>query len=129
MKLFADTVAPVVRSACDELFLIRFLAKPSEENEVEKDWGGAYVNCWVNAENLRTAEQRAIERLREELWRPVRLDHWEIVCRRCYSEDSKEDEAARSELLTHFSEALDHGISTLFHCWPEDAPDANDEPS
>ena len=127
MSLFADTIEPVKRRSADELFLVRVIAKPLPDNSGAAEIGGAYINCWVNVDDLRTAEQRAIDRVREEQWRPTKFEHWELVCRRCYVEDSKYDEDERRESLARVDEAFEYGIAITFFCWPVDAPDADDE--
>jgi hypothetical protein len=127
MSLFADTIAPVRRRKPEELFLIRVVAKPSHENSEAADSGGAYVNCWVDADDLRTAEQAALERVRAEQWQPTKFEHWELVCRECYTDDSRYNEGERRESLERVDEAFEYGIALKFHCWPVDAPDANDD--
>lgn len=127
MGLYADTIAPVNRSSADELFLIRLVATPLPENPEAADIGGAYVNCWVNAKDLRTAEQRALNRIREEQWRPTRFDQWDLVCRQCYLDDSRYSEDEKRESLERLYEAFEHGIALVFHTWPVDAPDSEDE--
>ncbi|HVY71346.1 MAG TPA: hypothetical protein VHH73_15545, partial [Verrucomicrobiae bacterium] len=117
----------VNRRNADELFLVRIVAKPSPQNSEANEAGGAYVNCRVNADNLRTAERIAVDRIREEQWEPVKFDHWEIVCERCYTEDAKYNETDRKEYLERVREAFEYGIALVFNCWPKDAPDANDE--
>lgn len=85
MGLFADTIPPVKRTNAREIFLIRIVAQPAPESSEAADLGGAYVVCLVDADDLRTAEQRAIERIRAEQWQLRKFEHWEIVCRQCYS--------------------------------------------
>lgn len=128
MSFFADKLPPVKRSTTEELFLIRFVAEPSPDNPEASEIGGAYVNCWVDADELRAAENRAIEALVGEQWRPTKFDHWEIVCRRCYVEDSRYDDDERRESLEQVDEAFTHGFALTFNCWPPDAPDADKEP-
>lgn len=81
-RLFSDTIDPVRRSDAKELFLVRVEAAPLPDNPESSECGGAFVNAWVNVPTLREAERAMLARLGEEGWRPVRLDHWEIVCRR-----------------------------------------------
>ncbi len=124
MNLYADTIAPVSRTKPDELFLIRMVAKPSPQNREAAEVGGAYANCWVDADELRVAEAKAIERIECEQWQPTKFDHWEIVSRRCYIEDPNRDETERQELLERVDEAFEYGVSMTLNCWPIDAPDA-----
>lgn len=128
MNLFSDTIAPVNRSAEDELFLVRFLASPLPENPESSSVSGAYVNCWVNAGDLRTAEKEALEAVTSQLWKATKFEHWEIVCRRCYVEDPDLDEAERRDFLECLDEALEDGIALSFNCWSPDAPDADEDP-
>jgi hypothetical protein len=127
MSLFADTIAPVRRRSADELFLIRVIDTPLPENSEASDAGGAYVNVWVDADDLRTAERSAIDCIREEHWRPTKFEHWELVCRQCYTDDSRIDEDERRVSLERVDEAFEYGVALTFHCWPIDAPDAHDE--
>jgi hypothetical protein len=128
MKLFANTIALVKRTKKDELFLICIVAKPCPENLEASENGGAYVNCWVDADDLRIAEQKAIEAIEGEQWQPMKFDNWKMVCRRCYIENASLEEAERCEYLERMDEAFDNGIALVFNCWPHDAPDADMEP-
>ena len=124
MNLFADTIAPVRRLNTAELFLVRIVAKPFPENPEAREFGGAYVNCWVDADELRVAETRTLEVIESEAWRPAKFDHWELVSRRFYFENSSLNEDERSEFLNRVDEAFQFGISSVFNTWPLDAPDA-----
>ena len=73
---------------------------------------------------MRVAEAKAIERIEFEQWQPTKFDHWEIVCRACYIEDSNRDETERREPLERVDEAFECGVSMTLDCWPIDAPDA-----
>ena len=128
MNTYANTIAMVRRSKTDELFLIRIVAKPCPENSEASETGGAYVNCWVDADDLRIAEQKAIEAIEGERWQPVKFDNWKLVCRRCYIEDANLEVAERCEYLERVDEAFDYGFALVFNCWPIDAPDADAEP-
>jgi hypothetical protein len=123
MNLFADTISPVKRSKPEELFLIRILAKPSPQNPEAAGVGGAYVNCWVDSDELRDAEELAIEAIESEQWQPGKFDHWELVCRRCYVDNLSYEETERLEILERVDEAFKYGISFTFNCWPPDAPE------
>lgn len=127
MNLFADTVAAVRRKKADELFLVRMVAKPSPKNKEAADTGGAYVNCWIDADDLRSAEQTAIEKIRAEQWQATKFEHWEIVCRQCYIDDPEIDNEERRESLEQVDEAFQYGFALTFHCWPLEAPDSSDE--
>ncbi len=127
MKLFSDDLPPVCRQKPEELFLVRIMAKPAPESAEAKEIGGAFVNCWVNADDLRSAEKMAIEQIQEEGWRPVRFDHWEVVCRESYTLSNEMDADERRDSLERVEEAFEYGIALAFYMWPVDAPDAGDE--
>lgn len=110
-----------MRKGADELFLIRIVAKPNPENQEASEAGGAYVICWVDADDLTTAETRAIEAIEGERWQSMKFDHWELVSRRSYVENPEHDEGKRRELLESVDEAFKHGLSFTFFCWAIDA--------
>ena len=59
-NLYADSVAPVRRSKPDEVFFIRMQASPQRGSEDFGEAGGAFINCYVDADDLRSAELRAV---------------------------------------------------------------------
>jgi len=118
--LFADTVEPVKRNTSDELFLFRIEAIPTPENPESSDVGGAYINAWVDTETLRDAEEIAIERIKEEGWSPIKFEHWELVCKDCYSKESH-DKDALPDIIECIDTALEYGVGLLFHTWQIDA--------
>jgi len=116
-QFYADTIEPVERSTDDELFLIRLVAEPKRENPEANECGGAYVNVWVNTATLREAEESAIAAIQEDGWQPLRLDHWEIVCRDCYAESEDSDEDMQGT-LDAVEDAFESGLGLVFYTWP-----------
>lgn len=114
--LFADTIESVKRNTPEELFLLRIEATPNTENPESFDIGGACINAWVDAETLREAEVKAIDRIKEEGWSPVKFEHWELVCKDCYSKKSHDEEALPNSIETAFK----YGVGLIFHTWPID---------
>lgn len=121
IHLYADTIAPVQRTRPDELFVIRIMARPGPDSPEPADTAGAFVNCWVDVDDFRTAELRAVATIQEEGWLPERFESWELVCRECYLE------ADEHESLERVEEAFRAGGACTFFCWSHDAPDASDE--
>jgi hypothetical protein len=117
--LFADTIEPVTRNTTEELFLLRIEAIPTPENPESADTGGAYINVWVDTATLSEAEEKAIERIKEEGWQPVKFEHWELVCKDCYSEESQDKEAL-PDIIECIDTAFEYGVGLLFHTWPID---------
>jgi hypothetical protein len=122
-KLFSDTLSEVRRNNNGEVFFITIMAEPCEGNDEFKEAGGAYVNCWVNADTLREAEISALNEIESENWKPKKIEEWEILCEECYENRDDLDQEEVEELKSCLSEAYEHGISLLFHCWPIGAED------
>ena len=123
-NLYADTIAPVHRTMPGEVFFISMEACPEPDSEDFGIEGGAYVNCYVDADDLRTAEIRAVTHIHEHGWRPQRFDTWHLTCAEC-ADDTQPEHGGDSprELI---QQALLDGSVCIFHTWPIDAPDATD---
>jgi hypothetical protein len=65
-NLYADTIDRVVRIKPGELFLVRIEARPKPDSPEAADTAGAVVNCWVDADDLRTFELRAVALIQEQ---------------------------------------------------------------
>jgi hypothetical protein len=122
VHLYSDGFAPVFRSSSREVFFIRLEAAPQVGSDDFGDLGGAYVNCYLNADDLRTAELQAIALIQNEGWQPVRFETWRLVCIECESntDNDYEESPTPRELI---EEAVREGGACLFHSWPIDAPD------
>lgn len=83
------------------------------------------MNCWVTAEDLRTAERRAVALVQEAGWTPHRFEEWSIVLRDTYTDLEPSDDGG-PDLRELFEQALMDGEVCLFNNWPVDAPDAED---
>lgn len=126
INLYSDTVEPVHRSLPEEVFFICLDADPEPGSDEFGVKGGAFVNCYVDADDLRTAELRAIALIQQEGWRPYRFDRWEITCVECASDSpsSEDDDGPTARELVE--RALEDGGVCVFYCWPIDAPDAEE---
>lgn len=127
MKLYSESMAPVKRTKPNELFLVCILAKPSPGNPEAAEVGGAYVNCWVDTDDLRDAEAQAIEAIEAEKWQPTKFDRWQLVNRRFYVDSANYDEAERKELLEVVDEAFEQGLAFEFNCWPPEGAEPAEE--
>jgi hypothetical protein len=117
---YADGIEPVRRSSPDELFLVTMEARPAPDSEEFGEVGGSFVNCWVAADDLRTAERRAVALIQEAGWMPHRFEEWSLVTRETYADEDAPD------LRELFEQALIDGEVCVFYEWPVDAPDASD---
>src|SRR5262249_29498495 len=82
---YSDRIDSVRRSSPDELFLLTIEARPEPDAEEYGEAGGGFVNCWVNADDLRTAERRAVALIENHRWRPFRFEEWQLVSRATYA--------------------------------------------
>jgi hypothetical protein len=123
---YSDGIDPVRRSSSDEVFFLMIEARPEPHSDEFGQSGGAFVNCWVNADDLRTAERRAVELIHESGWRPHKFEEWRLVTKSTYEgDDPPEDGMPSSADLV--DQALVDGEVCVFHTWPFDAPDDDDE--
>jgi hypothetical protein len=109
----------------EEVFFLRIIARPAPGSEDFGHEGGAYVNCYVDAEDLRSAELRAIDLIRQDGWKPERFDTWQLTCADC-ADDTPPDYGAPSSRSLVEQARIDGGCC-VFHTWPIDAPDADEE--
>ena len=107
-----------------EVFIIRFEASPEPDSDDFGTDGGAIVNCFVDADDLRTAEIRAISLIWEHGWQPCRFETWLLICAECA--DSATPEHGGDSQRELVEQARLDGEVCVFHTWPIDAPDAND---
>jgi hypothetical protein len=125
-QYYSDGINPVIRSTPEELFLVLIEARPEPGASEYGEAGGAFFNCWVNTDTLRTAERRAVALIREKSWRPHRFDSWELVTRNRYADwvPSDYDETDVRELV---EQAFTDGEACEFYSWPVNAPDSGED--
>jgi hypothetical protein len=122
---YSDAIDPVTRSSREELFYIVMEARPGPAAQEYGEAGGAFVNCWVDADDLRAAQRRAVDLIRESGWRPHRLESWEIVTRDSYAEWVSGDDGG-FDPRDAMTQAFIDGEVCEYFCWPADAPDADE---
>lgn len=94
------------------MYHIMFEAKPLPDNPESEDCGGSYINVWVNTEDSSFAMERAKKYIRNEGWEITKVEEMFVTNSQRY-----EDEP---ESLECFNEALEYGISALFHIWAKE---------
>src|SRR5436309_7713505 len=94
-NLHADTVPPVHRTQPGEVFFIRMEARPVPGSDAFGHSGGAYVNCYVDADDLRSAELRAISLIQEADWQPEHFETWQLTCVEC-ADDTRPEQGGSS---------------------------------
>jgi hypothetical protein len=122
---FSDGIESICRSSPDELFLVTIEARPEPGTVECGKMGGSFVNCWVDADDLRTAERQAVALIQENGWRPHRFEEWSLVTRDTYTDWEPLDDGG-PDLREIFEQALIDGEVCVFNNWPVDAPDADE---
>jgi hypothetical protein len=97
------------------MFLVFLGARPTEAQDGYAEFGGAYVNCWVDAASERDAVAIAQAEVREAEWEPGPIESVGPVTADDYTDDASGRE--------YFEQALLDGVVLVFHTWPRDAPE------
>jgi hypothetical protein len=97
----------------EEVFVLRMEAYPQPGSKDFGTEGGAMINCYVDAEDLRSAELRALESIRGEGWLPHRVDGWQLTCADC-ADDTEPDYGAPSS-RSLVEQARVDGAVCVFH--------------
>lgn len=86
--------------------------EPLPENKESKEFAGAYINCWVNAKDNKSAKDKAMKCVHEEGWKILKIKAMFVTNRKRYLENP--------ESLECFDQALTYGIGIVFYTWPAD---------
>lgn len=84
------------------VFIINIKCKPNPSVLELSEFGGAYINCWVEETQIKNAVDFAIEKVKENNWNIVRIENKYQV--------NKDD-------LTDDSQSLDYFEQTLIDKW------------
>lgn len=122
---YSDTIDPVVRSSPTDVFLVTIEAKPKPDTDEAKEYAGAFCSCWVNADDLRSAERRTVDVMDEQNWIPFRFDEWHLVGPDFYR-DWKPREENDVDCRNFPKQALIDGEVFVAYTFPLDAPDAEE---
>jgi hypothetical protein len=95
------------------VFHLQFEAIPTPESDDAEHCGGAFVNCWIRADNGEEAMELASQAVRENLWRILEVSE---ECGEVTESDYESDE----EGMSYFREALHQGECFVYHQWPNE---------
>ena len=103
------------------MFLFTIKSRVNRKSKTSRkfhDVGGAYVNCYISFKDFDAAGKLAKLLIRDEGWIPEEIvDAWKIQKRLMRTRKDKQ----------YYAEATKYGYSLVFHLWPKDAPDADEE--
>jgi hypothetical protein len=101
------------------IFYVQYEVVPAPGSEHFETAGGAYVNCWVNVNSEREAQEQTSAVIRESGWT---IRAVEEQCREVnelwYSEND--------EGLEHYRQAGVDGECYVFHQWPVEPQEGDD---
>ena len=92
------------------LIYIFLEGKPLPENEESKEFGGAYINCWVNSIYEDNATDMAIEYVHDQGWKVQKILEIFVTNRERYVD--------QPDILECFSQAIKYGVGAIFYTWP-----------
>jgi hypothetical protein len=101
------------------IYYIQYEAIPLPESGEFEECGGAYVNCWVEADSEEDASQLASTRIRERGWQIISVEE---ECREISEEEATEDE----ENKQCYEQAVAQGECYAFYQWPAEAQEGDD---
>ena len=99
------------------IYYLMIEAIPYRNNPESKEFGGAFVNCWVKASTQKDALKRDQEFIKNENWIFMKVeDIWEAQ-RQSYID--------LPDSLECYDEACEIGLSAVFNTWPIDGDNNN----
>ena len=92
------------------IFAINYHAEPAKESPDHKEVAGALISCFVKAEDIHAALQKAEKSIVENLWTDVQFQDAMVV-----SEEAVEDDP---EGIECYEQAEEEGESYVYHAYP-----------
>ena len=94
----------------EKIYYFMMEAAPGEGSEEAGECGGAFINCWVKADNEDAARIMARKYVEEENWVLIQEEESNLAERSFYADDP--------ETLACYDEACEYGLSAAFYMWP-----------
>ncbi len=93
------------------IYFLTFHTKPTINNEEVNNIEGAYINCWIEAEDIHVAEKIASDKIEETNWTILNMeDGYEIT---------REDYPTRNKGLECYEKALIEKEVYLIQTYPD----------
>ena len=93
-----------------KMYLLSFHVQPRPDLEGAEDIGGAYVNCWIEADSIKQAEQIAKRKIGDLKWNILEKDDTFEIAPDHYTPDSAGVE--------YYQQALIDKMVLCFHTYP-----------
>jgi len=107
------------------MFVINIEIEPNPGTEQAEEAGGAYAVCWVDFQLQDGAEHLARFYIEQSGWTTKSIKSVEWVNEGYYDTGYEEEE--KNTLKQYYAEAVEDGICLVYHQWPLDAEDADEE--
>lgn len=101
-----------------QLFFLTVVARPARDSAEAGEFGGAYVNCWIDEASEEAAVSRAQAAVRDTGWILESIKDIAVVTRDTYDDQEEGREC--------FEQALVDGLLLVFHTFPNEPEE--DEP-
>lgn len=106
------------KTTANKMYFLTFHGQPNP-NTRESEIGGAYINCWIEANTEDQADQIARTKISEASWTIIDREE-------CY-EIKRSDYFNKPQGLNYFEQALIDKWVLVFHTYPiEENSDEND---
>ena len=94
------------------IYYLMVEAVPRHNNPENKEYGGAYINCWVKADSQTDALNKMKEYLHEQDWKFIKIEDIFAVEKERYIDEP--------DSLKCYENALQNGLGAIFYTWPLD---------
>jgi hypothetical protein len=101
------------------IFYVLYEATPGGDSEDFQTCGGAYVNCWVQADSEQEAQRLASAAIAERGWTILSVE--EECC-----EVTEDWYAEGDEERQYYEQAITDGECYVFHQWPVEPQEGDD---
>ena len=92
------------------IYYLMVEAVPHHNNPESKEYGGAYINCWVKADTPADAMSKVKEYIHEQNWHFIKAEDTFTVQRERYIDEP--------DSLECYDNALQYGLDAIFYTWP-----------
>lgn len=93
-----------------DIYYLLIEAKPSKDNDERKEFGGAFVNCWVKTQDQNVATNKANNYILSEGWEIINIEEIFLTSRAQYNDEY--------DLQACYDLACENGVAAIFNTYP-----------